>query len=171
MDNRPTMREYVAQALAEHEGPLLRYANSLCRDMELARDAVQDTFIRLWKVGEGGMPDRLTSWLYKVCRNRVFEIMRKERRMLPTDPGEITPVEQAPSPESVVAEGEDARVLARLVGKLAPREQELIRLKFQNDLSYQEMSEITGLTVTNVGFILHTVLKNLRRQAALAHGN
>ena len=170
MTSQPT-KEYIAQALAEHEGPLLRYANSLCRDAELARDAVQDSFIRLWQAETTGLPERLAPWLYKVCRNRVFEIMRKERRMLPTDPGEITLVEQAPSPELVVTAGENAQVLARLVGKLPLREQELIRLKFQNDLSYQEMSEVTGLSVTNIGFILHTVLKNLRRQAALAYGN
>ncbi len=170
MDKQPT-REYIAQALELHEGPLLRYAISLCRDTELARDAVQDTFIRLWQAEEKGLPDRLAPWLYKVCRNRVFEIMRKERRMQPTDPHELVPVEQAPSPERVLVEGETERSLAALVGRLPAREQELIRLKFQNDMSYQEMSEVTGLSVSNVGFILHTVLKNLRRQAALAHGN
>jgi RNA polymerase sigma-70 factor (ECF subfamily) len=170
MNDQP-MRDYVARALEVHEGPLLRYANSLCRDMELARDAVQDTFIRLWQAEEKGLPDRLAPWLYKVCRNRVFEIMRKERRMQPTDPHELTLAGQAPSPERVVVEGEMERALAALVGKLPPREQELIRLKFQNDLSYQEMSGVTGLSVSNVGFILHNVLKTLRRQAALAHGN
>ncbi len=171
MSEQTTMREYVARALAEHEGPLLRYAQSLCRDAELARDAVQDTFIRLWQAEKKGLPDRLGPWLYKVCRNRVFEIMRKERRMQPTDPGEIRLDEQAPSPAASVEAGEAARTLAELVGRLSARERELIRLKFQNDLSYQEMSEVTGLSVSNVGFILHTVLKNLRRQAALAHGN
>ena len=45
---------------------------------------------------------------------------------------------------------------------LPPNQREVIRLKFQNDLSYREIAEVTQLTETNVGFLLHTGLKKLR---------
>ena len=46
--------------------------------------------------------------------------------------------------------------------ELPDNQQEVIRLKFQNDLSYREISEITGLSVSNVGFLLHVGIKRLR---------
>jgi RNA polymerase sigma-70 factor (ECF subfamily) len=49
-----------------------------------------------------------------------------------------------------------------LVDSLSPNQREVIRLKFQSDLSYKEIAEITQLSVTNVGFLLHTGLKKLR---------
>ncbi len=49
---------------------------------------------------------------------------------------------------------------------LSENQREVIRLKFQNDLSYKEIADITRLSVTNVGFLLHTGLKKLRALAA-----
>lgn len=40
----------------------------------------------------------------------------------------------------------------------------MIRLKFQNGMSYKQIAEITQYSVTNVGFILHTGLKKLKRE-------
>ena len=54
-----------------------------------------------------------------------------------------------------------ARVLQQL-DRLPENQQDVIRLKFQNELSYREIAEITGLTVSNVGFLLHVGLKRLR---------
>ncbi len=46
--------------------------------------------------------------------------------------------------------------------QLPENQREVIRLKFQQELSYKEISEATGLAVGNVGFLLHTGLKRLR---------
>jgi RNA polymerase sigma-70 factor (ECF subfamily) len=47
---------------------------------------------------------------------------------------------------------------------LSENQQEVVRLKFQSGLSYREISEITDLSVTNVGFLLHTALKKIRER-------
>jgi RNA polymerase sigma-70 factor (ECF subfamily) len=62
----------------------------------------------------------------------------------------------------VLERQESANALFRLLDALSPNQREVIRLKFQNDLSYREIAEVTRLSVTNVGFLLHTGLKNLR---------
>ena len=56
--------------------------------------------------------------------------------------------------------------LLRIVGTLPPRQQEVIQLKFQNDLSYQQIGEIMQTTANNVGVLLHTALKTLRQRYA-----
>ena len=71
-------------------------------------------------------------------------------------------VSNDPSP-AAVAEGRDttSRVL-HLLGNLPDNQQEVVRLKFQNGLSYRQISEITELTVSNVGYLIHTAIKTLR---------
>ncbi len=49
-----------------------------------------------------------------------------------------------------------------MLDQLPDNQQEVVRLKFQNEMTYQEIADVTGLTVTNVGFLLHTALKRLR---------
>jgi RNA polymerase sigma-70 factor (ECF subfamily) len=58
-----------------------------------------------------------------------------------------------------------------LVEALSPNYQDVLKLKFQHDCSYQQIAEITGLTIGNVGFILHNALRKLRAklEKQLAH--
>ena len=56
--------------------------------------------------------------------------------------------------------------MLKLIGRLPHNQQEVVRLKFQNGFSYQEISRITSLSVSNVGFILHTAIKRLRQDLA-----
>ena len=67
-----------------------------------------------------------------------------------------------PGPAAVLERQESATALFRLLDSLSPNQREVIRLKFQNDLSYREIADVTRLSVTNVGFLLHTGLKKLR---------
>ena len=71
-----------------------------------------------------------------------------------------------PRPGRALERAEQHEAVLRLVGKLTPNQQEVVRLKFQNGFSYQEISRITSLSVTNVGFILHTAIKSLRQEMA-----
>jgi RNA polymerase sigma-70 factor (ECF subfamily) len=47
---------------------------------------------------------------------------------------------------------------------LPPNQREVIRLKFQNGFSYREISRISGHSVSNVGFLIHTGMKTLRQR-------
>ena len=67
-----------------------------------------------------------------------------------------------PSPNERIEQEEASGFLLRIVATLPARQQEVLQLKFQNDLSYQEISEITKLSVSHVGVLIHTALKTLR---------
>ena len=54
----------------------------------------------------------------------------------------------------------------RLIDRLPPNQQEVVRLKFQNGFSYKEISRITELSVSNVGFLIHTAVTRLRTEFA-----
>lgn len=69
-----------------------------------------------------------------------------------------------PMPFNQLEQKEAAGFLLRIVATLPPRQQEIIQLKFQNDLSYQQIAKIMQTTANNVGVLLHTALKTLRQR-------
>lgn len=159
----PTREKFVEQAMQDFESPLIAYAASILNDTDRARDVVQETFIRLCQQDVAKVEASLKSWLFTVCRNRSLDILRKDKRTQPLDdirwkkvagPG-LQPDENA----------DQAERLSQLMGfldRLSANQREVIMLKFQQGLSYEDIHKITGLTSGNIGFLIHTGLKRLR---------
>jgi RNA polymerase sigma-70 factor (ECF subfamily) len=155
--------------LRRFERPLLQYATRILGDPERARDVVQETFVELERSKRRQTDAAPAKWLFTVCRNRALNICRKEKRMTYLDE-EILEKQEArePSPNEHIEQEEASSFLLRIVATLPPRQQEVLQLKFQNDLSYQEIAEITRLSVSHVGVLIHTALKTLRARHAAA---
>lgn len=158
-----TREQFIEQAMAEFQSPLIGYATTILNDSDRARDVVQDTFIRLCQQDLTKVRDNLKSWLFTVCRNRCLDILRKEKHSRPLEevhwkkvagPGQ-QPDEHADFEERL------SRVM-KLLDRLSDNQREIILLKFQQGLSYQEIQTITGLSSGNIGFLIHTGLKRLR---------
>lgn len=154
---------FIEQAVNDHESALTGYARTYLHDLERARDVVQDTFIRLCMQDPEKVREHLKTWLFTVCRNRCLDIIRKDKRVEPLDEirwrkvagTESAPDEQAEHDEAVAD-------VMRFMDRLSENQKEVILLKFQQGMSYTEISEVTGLTSGNIGFLIHTGLKKLR---------
>ena len=156
---------FLSSAMASHQGPLLRYATRLLGDHERARDVVQDTFMRLHTQPRASVVDHLAEWLFTVCRHRAMDVLRKEGRARSFGEREFEQLSGTePRPGRRLEMEERREQLRRLVDGLPPNLQEVVRLRFQDGFSYKQISGITGLSVTNVGFLLHTAVQRLRRQ-------
>lgn len=155
--------EFVADALAKYEAPLVGYATGIVRDHERARDVVQDTFIRLYQQDIEKVRKGLKTWLYTVCRNRALDVLRKEGRVIVTDEDGFAKWEaEGLSPRAMTDLEERVDQVTACLDKLSANQREVIRLKFQQGMSYKEISKVTGLTSGNVGFLIHTGLKRMR---------
>ena len=155
--------EFVADALAKYEAPLVGYATGIVRDHERARDVVQDTFIRLYQQDIEKVRKGLKTWLYTVCRNRALDVLRKEGRAILTDEEGFAKWEaEGLSPRAMTDLDERVRQVTDCLDKLSANQREVIRLKFQQGMSYKEISNVTGLTTENVGFFSHIGLKRMR---------
>lgn len=168
MTQRPA-EQFVRAALERWEGPLLRYTRALTGDLDLARDVVQDAFLRLCTQPRERVEAHVGEWLFAVCRNRALDVLKKEGRMhgMPEAQLEAT-TSHEPPPTAVVEDRDQATHLRALVDTLSTNQRDVVRLKFQEGRSYKEISQITGLSVTNVGFLLHTAIKALRARAQQA---
>lgn len=155
----------ISALLERYERPLVRYALGIVGDLESARDAAQETFIRYVRDEAAprgpGAEKHLEAWLFTVCRHRAIDHQRKHSRIIPMPLPEDR-ADDTPTPDNVISGRDTEASLLGLLDRLTANQRDVIRLKLQNDLSYREISQITGLTETNVGFLLHTGLKKLR---------
>ncbi len=154
--------EFIKRALEQYESPLIHYALRLTGNLDRARDVVQDTFLKLCRRSCNTFDGNLAPWLFTVCRNGAFDLQRKERRMTIAAELSEQPSTAHQSPEATVISRDSAERVFRMLDQLPDNQQEVVRLKFQNDMTYQEIADVTGLSVTNVGFLLHTAIKRLR---------
>jgi RNA polymerase sigma factor (sigma-70 family) len=158
--------ERMQMLLRRFQLPLLQFATRITGDRERARDVVQETFVKFQNNGAFQSPEPAI-WLFTVCRNGALNVCRKERRMQYLDEKLIEAREaEQPMPFARLEQKEAARFLLKIVATLPPRQQEVLQLKFQNDLSYQQIAEITKTTANNLGVLVHTALKTLRQKYA-----
>lgn len=154
--------EFLQRALEQYESPLIHYALRLTGNLDQARDVVQDTFLKLCRQSPDSFDGNLARWLFTVCRNGSFDLQRKERRMTTAAELSEQPSTRQQSPEATVIARDSADRVFQMLDQLPDNQQEVVRLKFQNEMTYQEIADVTGLSVTNVGFLLHTALRRLR---------
>jgi RNA polymerase sigma factor (sigma-70 family) len=162
--NMPATREqFIEQALAQYESPLVGYAMGFLKDVERSRDVVQDTFLRLCQQDVAKVRDGLKTWLFTVCRNRALDVLRKDRRIEGMDEVKWKRVagSEVP-PDEMLQQNERIRQVHRALSRLSGNQREVILLKFQQGLSYREISDVTGLGGGNVGYLIHTGLKRAR---------
>ena len=156
---------WVRAAAARYQRPLVLYTARLVADADAARDIVQEAFLRLCAQDEREVAPRLPQWLYAVCRNRALDVKRKEQRMSLLDETQTEMVSsETSSPLRIAEQRDDATSILALLDDLPANQQEAIRLKFQHGLSYKQIAEVTQLSVSNVGFLIHTGLKTLRQR-------
>ena len=157
--------ELVPWALGEFEKPLMGYAYGLLKDAEHARDVVQDAFIKLCRQDPEPDRDLVKAWLFTVCRNRALDLIKKNSKMIATDTIALdVNASEHPSPAQRAIQCDAHGQAMALMNLLPANQREAIRLRFQSDLSYREIAEVMEISVSNVGFLLHTGLRRLRDQ-------
>ena len=149
---------WFTKTVRELESPLVKYAYKILRRSSTSEETVQESFLRLWKQEYPGKFEHYPkAWLYRVCRNLAIDILRKEKNLdLEENMQEIvfTPCVS----ESLL----EASLIMKEIQKLEPHVQEVITLKFNDELTYKEIAELTGLSVSHVGVLIHQGLKAIK---------
>lgn len=160
----PANSDWITPLMLRYEGPLLKYAQRLMNCPDRARDVVQETFLRLCGEPTVARESHVGEWLFTVCRNYALDLKRKERRMNPAASAELGNTQSpAPRPDDEAEHNETTARVLSLVKALPDNQQAVLMLKFQASLSYREIAGVTGLSVSNVGYLIHQGLSTLRR--------
>jgi RNA polymerase sigma factor (sigma-70 family) len=140
------------------EGPLLHFALGLVGRRSVAEELVQEAFLRLHQVREEVENPR--AWLYRSVRNLAINHLRDHRKETDLEDADRTSTE-ADLPAQKMGRQEAIGLVRMLLAELPESDRDLIRLKYQEDLKYQDIGQRTGINVGNVGYRLHHLLKGL----------
>ncbi|MES2996508.1 MAG: RNA polymerase sigma factor [Verrucomicrobiota bacterium] len=152
---RPTFRV----VFEEEESPLLRYAHGLVGQRETAEDLVQDAFLKLH--GHWQEVENPRAWLFRCVRNLSLNHLRDHKReVLDGEAGKKTATGK-PTADEQLGKLEAIGTLRMLMAELEPEQRHLLSLKYHEDCKYEQISRATGLSVGNVGYKLHHLLKQL----------
>jgi len=167
----PTGFETIEELFGVLESPLLNYAQRLVREPDVAEDMVQDAFMKLHaQFNQVRQPRR---WLYRAVHNLALNHRRRAVRTVlldrPAHDGAQTVPDTAdpqPLPDEQIARWEGIGLVRLSLETLDDRSRELVRLKFNEGLSYKEISSRTGLKVGHIGYLLHHALKGIADELA-----
>jgi RNA polymerase sigma-70 factor (ECF subfamily) len=156
--------------VAQYQYRLVRYLIYLLGRRDGVDDLVQETWLRVLERGSSyDGRSRFEPWLFAIARNLAIDHMRS-RRIFSLDSNDEEeevrplPASDAPSPFALAARTEDAEALARSLQTLEPSYREALLLRFQEDLSLQEISAIVGAPVSTVSSRIYRGLAMLRSQ-------
>lgn len=156
----------LAELFEVLEKPVMAYAVRLVRDHGTAQDLVQEAFMRLHPVFNEIEKPR--PWIYRTVYNLAMNTHRKQKRMIKLDDQERDQLKrfeefgEAPlDPDSYMQYQEVIDFLMLQVKNLEERTRKVVELKFEKDFSYRQISEQLGISVSNVGYILHHAIKDL----------
>jgi RNA polymerase sigma factor (sigma-70 family) len=159
----------LEEVFSDEESPLLRYAFGLLGRRELAEEVVQDAFLKLHEHWDEVEIPR--AWLFRCVRNFSFNILRKSKReSLEEAAGEREAAQESPDDE--LGKMEAVGMIQMLVSEMEERDQKMVQMKYFQDLKYQEIAERLEMSVGNVGYRLHHLLKDLGerlRKSGISH--
>lgn len=149
--------------------PVYNFVYRMVRNEKDAEDISQETFVKLWKnISKYRQGESFKAWLFRIARNTAIDWMRKRKNPVfsdfDKDDGENTIAENIadpdPLPDELAAKANDKELLNRVVGGLSPEHQEILRLYYTEDLTFNEIGQISGLSINTV--------KSRHRRALLA---
>ena len=163
--------ETIEELFAALESPLLGYALRYTGEPRLAEDVVQEAFMKLHTQFESVAKPR--AWLYRTVRNLALNQRRDAQKTVPLEPADgnenSSPAETADPallPDEQIIRLEGIGLVRISLEALDERSRELVKLKFNDELSYKEIAARLELTTGNVGFILHQALKTIAAELA-----
>lgn len=160
LDARAGRREALDALVTLHHADVVRYACSLCDDLALARDAVQDAWLtvtrRLRRLDD---PRAFRSWLYHAVRWRTLDAVRRRARRAETS---IDEVDEARLPVDEPTGRERRLTLDRALAALPGIERETLQLFYRRGLALREIAHVHGVPVGTVKSRLHRARRQLQ---------
>lgn len=127
------------------------YAYRITHNGALAEDIAQETFVKAWqKIGSYQANGRFKSWLFSITHNTAIDFLRREKHFVFSDFDRNdetnhvvdTLTDETPSPHELAIIHERGNLLVRVLDQLAPLDQAILTLHYNEDLTFAEIGTI-----------------------------
>ena len=158
-----------------HQASVLNLIYRFIGDRTQAKDLSQEVFIRVWQAAKTYKPEaKFTTWLYRITTNLCFNELKSSRRRKwfsfhrSDEEGEHsieeTLADSAPSAEDLLLEKERSRQISDALQSLPDNQRMALVLKRYDDLSYAEIAQIIGCSVSAVESLLVRAKRTLQEK-------
>jgi len=145
--------------LEEHQGILHRVCRLYAPAEEERRDLFQEMVLQLWRAWPGfRQAAKVSTWIYQIALNTAITMLRKEQRRI-RKASWTSSLLHLPQPESPYSE--DLPRLYQAIAQLNDVEK-AIALLYLDDLSYEEIAAVTGISVGNARVKMNRIREKLR---------
>jgi RNA polymerase sigma-70 factor (ECF subfamily) len=142
------------QLYLRHRDEVYTLCLNLCGSREEAQDLLQEAFVRAWRAVRSFRGQaRFTTWLHRIAVNLCHDAGRRKR--LQRDP---LPTRSARSPRDT----ETVALVRSTLTQLRPGHRVVLALRYGQALSYQEIGEVLGWSLTRVKVTLHRAKRAFR---------
>lgn len=156
------MEQKFIELVNDYRALIFKVCNLYCRDPESCRDLFQEVVLQLWKSYPGFRKEAADStWIYRVALNTAISHLRKEKRSPGRKPLELEDLE-IPDLSTETHENESSNLLHLAINRLSEIEKAIIML-YLDEKSYDEISEIIGISNSNVGVRLNRIKIKLNK--------
>jgi RNA polymerase sigma-70 factor (ECF subfamily) len=156
----------LGELAARYERPLLGLAMGLLSDQELARDAVQETWLRVIKSARHfAGASSVKTWVYRILINRSLDL-RQARSRSQAAPLPDQATSAAHSPDQAAHHLENGQLLRHAVDALSPDQRLILLLSYHEGLSHAAAAEVLDIPIGTLKSRLHAALTQLRARLA-----
>ena len=165
-------RSAISELIDRHAKRVRSYIGMMVKDDDIADDIFQETFIKAVKViDEGRYADsgKFLSWVLRIAHNRVLDHFRREKSNRQVNESEAgydvigTMRFSEPTAEDDIVHGEIEETVRELIALLPDEQQEVVRLRYYDKLSFAEIAEQTDVSINTALGRMRYALINLRR--------
>jgi RNA polymerase sigma-70 factor (ECF subfamily) len=154
-----------ADLVTRYQTAVYNMAYRMLGDATEAEDAAQEVFVRAWnQLHTFQLDRRFSTWLLSIASHYAIDLLRRRRPQAPLDDVALYVESNEPQPDEVALQGEQTEIVKRMLDKLPEKYRSVTVLRYYNDLSYDEIARITGLTESAVKTQLHRARRMLAEQ-------
>lgn len=152
-------KEFI-QFLDENKWILFKVINTYCQDVEDRKDLEQEILIQLWKSLKSYDPTfKMSTWAYRVAMNVAISFYRSNLKRTSNTYSITELAFQLEQPEEILSE--ERQLLNEFITRLDPFKKEILIL-YLEEVSYKDISEIVGISESNVGTKINRIKKELK---------
>lgn len=158
-------RNAFGELICIHTQSVTNVIYRMCGDAQVAEDAAQAAFIQAWLHLSSYRPQTsLRNWLYRIAVNAAMDILRKEKRILPSAIEDLPLTDSHPGPEALLFQTERTALVQKTILALPDLSRAVLVLREYEELSYHEIAETLDIPVGTVMSRLNYARKILKER-------
>jgi len=160
-------RDAFGELVRHHHPGVVNVVYRMCGDVELAEDAAQDAFIRVWlHLPSFQLGTSLRNWIYRIAVNAALDVLRRNPKTPPANFETLSMPDSSDAPEIVLLEKERALIVQQAILSLTEANRSVLTLREYGGLSYQEISATLNIPLGTVMSRLNYARERLKELLA-----